>query len=612
MNPRTLTLLALGAIAVVGCPKSAVPEPATAVGPTADDARAFVQQVDAGLRAVWVAEAEASWTYATDITDEHAGLSAQATEAVMAYLSKAVKDSVQFDGVEGLDADTARQLKLLRLSTSLPAPDDAAKREELATLWTDLEGMYGKGEYCPTEDTCQDLGDLEKIISTAGSPDANYDTLLDAWTGWRTISPPMREKYERFAALGNEGAGELGFGNLGELWRSGYDMTPAEFETEIDRLWEQVKPLYDELHCHVRAELAEKYGEDKVPLDGPIPAHLLGNMWAQSWDNLYPMLEPHPGQQSLDITASLAEQGYDHLKMVKSGESFFTSLGLDPLPQTFWERSMFLKPADRDVVCHASAWDVGFNDDLRIKMCIKVDAEDFETIHHELGHNYYYHYYYQKPVLFQNGAHDGFHEGIGDTLALSITPGYLREIGLMPEGEDSEELALNKQMQSALAKIAFLPFGRMIDQWRWDVFSGKVDSANYNHHWWTVREKFQGVAAPVERTEADFDPGAKYHIPGNTPYIRYFLAHILQYQFHEALCREAGHEGPLHTCSIYGSEAAGEKLQAMLEMGSSKPWPDALEAVAGTRQMDATSIINYYQPLMTYLEGQNADRTCGW
>ena len=352
--------------------------------------------------------------------------------------------------------------------------------------------------------------------------------------------------------------------------------------------------------------------DEAVALDKPIPAHLTGNMWAQSWEHIYPLVEPYPGEPSLDVTEQLVAKGYEDQKMVRAAEGFFTSMGLDPLPDTFWERSMFTKPDDREVVCHASAWDIGMQDDLRIKMCIKPTMEDYVTIHHELGHNYYYHYYYTMPVLYQSGAHDGFHEAIGDAIALSITPSYLKEVGLLDEVSDNDKGAINKQMQDALAKIAFLPFGRMIDQWRWDVFSGKIPADQYNTGWWALREKFQGIAAPVERTEADFDPGAKYHIPGNTPYIRYFLAHILQFQFHKALCEAAGHEGPLHTCSIYGSTEAGDNLMAMLAMGASEPWPNALEKLTATREMDAAPLVEYFEPLAAYLEEQNKDRQCGW
>ena len=609
-----LSLVTVCALALTACPTpTEAPDPTGPAvapeGPTAADAAAFVKRADDGFREQWIAVETAGWAYATNITDETEAAAAKADEALMKFISETVAEAKTFDGVEGIDEDTARMLHLIKISTALPAPDDAAKRAELAGLSAELTGMYGKGKHCdPAGENCRDLGQLEKILADSD----DYDAQLEAWTAWRTISPPMKDKYARFAELSNEGARELGFSDLGAMWRSGYDMSPEELEAETDRLWEQVKPLYDQLHCHVRAKLAEKYGADKVPLDGPIPAHLTGNMWAQSWEYMYKDMEPYPGQPSLDITQALKDKGYDEVKMVKAAEGFFTSMGMDPLPQTFWERSMFTQPEDREVVCHASAWDVEMNDDLRIKMCIDVDMEDFIVIHHELGHNYYYHYYTDKPALYQQGAHDGFHEGIGDTLALSITPAYLNQIGLLDEVSDSPEAVLNKQMLDALQKISFLPFGRMIDQWRWDVFSGKTGPDEFNNRWWELREQYQGVGAPGPRPADAFDPGAKYHIPANTPYLRYFLAHILQFQFHKSLCEAAGHEGPLHTCSIYGSTEAGDKLKAMLAMGASKPWPDALEAATGTRQMDAGPLVEYFQPLQSWLEEQNKGRECGW
>jgi peptidyl-dipeptidase A len=571
------------------------------------DARAFVGQVDTDLRALWIEAETKAWDQATNITPETEKAAAEAHEKVMAYLNKTIPEAAKFDGTE-VDEDTRRQLDLLKRATSLPAPSDAAQRKELAALATEMQSMYGKGKYCKTEKDCRDLGTLSDVLANS----RKYDELLDAWVGWRTISKPMRAKYQRFAELANAGAKEINYGDTGQLWRSGYDMSPAELEQEVERLWQQVRPLYEQLHCHVRAKLAKKYGKKRVPKDGLIPAHLLGNMWAQEWANIYPLMEPHKGQPSINVTKALNDNSYDATKMVKQAESFFVSLGLDPLPATFWERSMLVKPEDRDVVCHASAWDPAYADDLRIKMCIKINMEDLVTIHHELGHNYYYHYYYKLPVLYQAGAHDGFHEGIGDTLALSVTPKYLKQIGLLKEVSDDDKAVINKQMQDALDKIAFLPFGVMIDKWRWGVFSGDIKPENYNAAWWELRKQYQGIAPPVERSEEDFDPGAKYHIPANTPYLRYFLARILQFQFHKALCESAGHEGPLHTCSIYDSKEAGKKLQAMLEMGASKPWPDALETVAGTRKMDAGPLMEYFQPLSGYLEQQNKGRTCGW
>jgi len=472
-----------------------------------------------------------------------------------------------------------------------------------------MEGLYGKGKWCGKDGAnCRDLLALEDVLKKS----RNYEELLDAWQGWHTISTPMRPMYERLVALSNEGARETGFANLGELWRAGYDMPPADFEKETDRLWRQVKPLYDDLHCYVRGRLQKTYGKDKVPDGKPIPAHLLGNMWAQEWGNVWPLVQPYPDGASLDLEPGLKKQGYDEKKLVKLGEAFFTSMGFDPLPATFWERSMFQKPRDREVVCHASAWDVSFADDLRIKMCIKVDEEDLVTVHHELGHVYYYHSYFQRPILFQQGANDGFHEAIGDALTLSITPQYYKDLGLLDAVPADEKALVNVMLKDSLEKIAFLPFGKLIDQWRWDVFSGKTAPKDYNAAWWALRRSYQGVDAPVARSEADFDPGAKYHIPSNVPYTRYFLARILQFQFHRAMCKTAGHKGPLHTCSVYGNKAVGAKLKDLLAAGASRPWPDTLEQFTGQRQMDATAILDYFAPLQKWLKKENKGQKCGW
>lgn len=576
------------------------------------EALAFVADNDKKLRELLSKSGLIEWDLATDVKPENEQRAAAAKEEVMAYIGEAIKTARKYDGVE-LDASARRQLDMLiKTGTTLPAPNDAAKRKELAEIATALDSMYATGKWgCEGEGDqkkCKEQGDAVEVLAKSD----NYDELLTAWTGWHSIGAPMRPKYQRFVELGNEGAKDIGYADVGELWRAGYDMTPAEFEAEMERLWQQVKPLYEQLHCHVRAELGEKYGTDKVPADGMIPAHLLGNLWAQEWPNVYRFMEPHAGLPSIDVTKGLEAAKFDEIKMVKTAESFFVSLGLDPLPQTFWERSLFTKPADREVQCHASAWDPTYSNDLRIKMCIKIDMEDFVTIHHELGHIYYYHAYYQLPIMLQAGANDGFHEGIGDTLALSVTPQYLKNIGLLSEVSDDPKALINQQLADGLEKISFLPFGLLIDKWRWGVFSGQIKPEEYNAAWWKLRNEYQGVAAPVERTEADFDPGAKYHIPGNTPYARYFLARILQFQFHKALCQAAGHTGPLHTCSIFGSKEAGAKLQAMLEMGASKPWPDALEAVTGTRTMDAGPMLEYFQPLQAWLTEQNTGRTCGW
>ncbi len=605
---KPLFFLLVLTFSLAGCDAYVTTEAGFADEPPEESADEFVARINAELDELGTEVAAANWVRSTYLTEDTAILASAAAEKYLAWHGRSVADSRQYEGQE-LSAETARALKLLKLSTAEPAPNDAAKRKELATITTDLAGMYGSGEYCPDDGReCMTLSDLTTIMAES----RDFEELLDAWVGWRTVAVPMRDKYQRFAELTNEGASELGYENLGEMWRAGYDMTPAEFEAESLRLWQQVKPLYDELHCHVRATLAEHYGEDKVPTDRPIPAHLLGNMWSHSWDPLYDLLEPYPGVASLDVDKAIKEQDYSPVEMVESAEEFYVSLGMPELPDTFWERSLLSQPADRDVICHASAWQIGWDNDVRIKMCIQQTYEELRVIYHELGHNYYYTANQDQPPLFQGGANAGFHEGIGDTITLSMTPRYLQEVGLIDSAETSFEATINRQMQQALAKVAFLPFGKLIDEWRWGVFSGEITPENYNKAWWDLRTHYQGIAAPVERNEDDFDPGAKYHVPANTSYTRYFIAHILQFQFQQALCKAAGHEGPLNECSIYGSKAAGDRLMAMLEAGASEPWQDTLEKLTGTREMDATAIIDYFQPLMAWLQEKNRNRKCGW
>ncbi|MCW8833191.1 MAG: M2 family metallopeptidase, partial [Colwellia sp.] len=500
-----------------------------------------------------------------------------------------------------------RQLDILKQSLVLPAPQDSAKSAELAKIGAELGSMYGKGSYTTKEGKKLSLGDMTSTMATS----RDYDELLEMWTGWREISPAMKPLYTRQAELANEGANGLGYKDLGAMWRSNYDMPADDFAKELDRLWGQVKPLYDDLHCYVRSELGKEYGEDKVPQDQPIPAHLLGNMWAQSWGNIYDVVAPENADPGYDVTKQLAANNYDEIKMVKGAEKFFTSLGFDALPETFWTRSLFTKPADRDVICHASAWDLDAKDDLRIKMCIQKTGEEFSVIHHELGHNFYQRAYKDQPVYFQNSANDGFHEAIGDTIALSVTPKYLKEIGLIDTiPDESKDIGL--LMKMALDKVAFIPFGLLVDQWRWKVYSGEVTPENYNSAWWELREKYQGVTAPVDRNADAFDPGAKYHVPGGVPYSRYFLAHIQQFEFHRALCEISGNTDPIHRCSIYNNKDAGKALNTMLEMGSSQPWQQAYKVLTGNEQMDATAILDYFAPLHTWLKDKNQGKQCGF
>src|SRR5471032_3152359 len=578
-------------------------KPAEASKATPEDARAFVAKVNLDLLRLIPEGATADWIKSTYITDDTERNSAAANERLFAYGSEAAKTATRFKGL-ALDPDTERMLYLIRVGS--PVIDDPKERLELTTTGARMEGFYGRAK----DKQGRDLGELEKLIDQS----RDYATLLDAWTSWHDTARPQRALYPRFVELQNEGARGAGFANMGDMWRAGYDMPPESFEKETDRLWQQVKPLYDDLHCYVRGKLQKQYGKDKVPDGKPIPAHLLGNMWAQEWTNIYPLVEPYQNAANLDVEGALAAQKWEPIRVVKTAEAFFVSLGLDPLPDTFWTRSQFVKPAGREVVCHASAWDVQYNNDLRVKVCITTPPreEDLETLHHELGHDYYFHAYYQLPILFQGGANDGFHEAIGDSLVLSMTPGYLRQLGLIPKVANDEKALIDVQLKDALAKVAFLPFGKVIDQWRWDVFSGKVAPADYNKSWWALREKYQGIAPAGVRDESAFDPAAKYHVAGNVPYMRYFLARILQFQFYRSMCQAAGHQGRLHECNFYGSKEAGAKLWKMLSLGASKPWPDALDVMTGSRQMDAGALVEYFAPLQAWLKEQNKGQTCGW
>lgn len=580
---------------------------------TIAEAEAFMKKAEAELEDIGIENNRAGWVAENFITDDTEVINAQAQERATAITTRLALQARRFDGLK-LPPELARKFKLLKLQLIAPAPNNDKERAELTRIAASLDADYGKGKYCKpapggtsTTPVCLSLGDLSRTLANSTNP----DELLDAWVGWHKISPPMRDRYARFVQLSNAGARELGFKDTGAMWRSSYDMTPEEFSTELERLWRQVEPLYVSLHAYVRKQLIKKYGKIADRPDGLIPAHLLGDMWAQEWGNIYPLVAPQNSDKGYDVTQLLKDHKTDELGMVRYGINFFSSLGFDPPQQTFWERSLFLKPRDRDVVCHASAWDIDYREDVRLKLCIEIREEDFITIHHELGHNYYQRAYQKQSPLFQDSANDGFHEAVGDTIALSVTPEYLKEVGLLdqipPESADIGYL-----LNTALDKVAFLPFGLLIDKWRWGVFSGQITPEQYNKMWWELKARYQGVAPPVERSEADFDPGAKYHVASNTPYVRYFLARILQFQFQRGLCQAAGYQGPLHRCSVYKNRTAGDRLHRMLSMGKSKPWPDALEAISGQRQMDATAILDYFAPLKKWLDEQNQGEKLGW
>ncbi|MDB4120691.1 M2 family metallopeptidase [Gammaproteobacteria bacterium] len=578
------------------------------------DVETFLERVELEDKTLGPVASSAYWLQANFITYDSQKVVADYGKRFQLLALERARQASTFDDVE-VSEENRRKLNLIKNSFVMPSPLDDTLAGEIANIMAELDAMYGAGQHCFGEGDCYDLEAFEGVIDNSRDP----DELLKAWEGWRNIGTPMKDKYLRMVEIGNLGAKDLGYEGLTDLWFSQYDMPAEEFLAETDRVWGELKPLYDALHCHVRSELSEHYGEEVVSKEGVLPAHVLGNMWGQSWANVYDLVYTPDNltvSSGIDLTRILEEKNIDEIEMTKIAENFFISLGFQPLPDTFWERSLFIKPQDRSVVCHASAWNLDADaNDLRIKMCIERNAEDFSTIHHELGHIFYYQAYNStQPSVFQSGANDGFHEAVGDLLALSITPEYYNKIGLISEAEAKAATSdpISLLMQQALQGVVSVPWTLMLDKWRAGVFSGETSESQLNDSWWELREYYQGIGVPRERGADAFDPGAKYHIPGNTPYTRYYLAQILQYQFHESLCNQMGFEGPLHECSIYDNELAGKKLRAMLSLGQSQEWQVALEALTGTRSLSGKSMLNYYKPLKVWLDAQNTDRTCGW
>ena len=575
--------------------------------PTADEARAFLDEAEARLLDAWTSAGRAAWVQGAYFTDDTTALAAAARAAAVGVAMELAAAGARFDGL-ALPGDLRRKLSRLKTSIAAPAPADPALRAEWSALAAGMEAVWIRGAHCPPGGgECLPRPEIERRFAEV----RDTDELLDLWLGWRAVAPPLRGSFARFVELSNAGARGLGFADLGELRRAGYDMPPEAFREELERLWSQVRPLYESLHCHVRASLADEYGSAIAPPGEPIPAHLLGDLSGRTWANVFDLAAPRGAGPGYDLTGLLEDAGVDAAGMVRYGERFFDSLGFDPLPDTFWERSLFVRPADRDVVCRAGAWNVDLDADVRIRMCLDVRGEDFVAVHRALGRNYYQRAYREQPPLYRAGAAGGFHEAVGGAAALSLTPEYLVEVGLLdeapPAGRD-----VGRLLRLALDKVAFLPFALLVDEWRWRVFSGEIRPEAYNEGWWDLRAAYQGVAPPAPRSEADFDPGAQYHVPADAPHARYFVAHVLQFQFHRALCAAAGHEGPLHRCSIFGSRAAGARLRAMLEPGASRPWPAVLQRGTGAREMDAAALLDYFAPLQAWLDERNEDRSCGW
>ncbi|KAJ6635505.1 Angiotensin-converting enzyme, partial [Pseudolycoriella hygida] len=516
------------------------------------------------------------------------------------------------------DPDVRRQLMLLKNIGTAALSD--ADLDSLTRIRTSMSGIYSSAKICPYERPVCDLEteglsldpQIEERLATLAKSGDNYNEMLYLWEEWREKSGKlMRDQYKEYVALSNKAAVANGFKDNGEMWRARYEHN--NLVELVDKLWSEVEPLYHELHRFVRHRLSDVYSMVNIG-DPLLPAHVFGNM-AQNWGHLYELTRPFPNASDVDVTSKMIDLEFDEYRMYNMSDEFYMSLGLPTSFVSYNPPSIIVKPTDRTITCHASAWDFCDGEDFRIKQCTKINMEDFLVVHHEMGHIMYYLMYKDQPQIYRTGANPGFHEAVGDTIALSVaTPKHLAAVGLLENYADSEADNINALYKMALERVAFLPFGLLIDKWRWDVFDGTTPESQWNQHWWELREKYQKIKAPTFRGEEFFDPGAKYHIPADSQYIAYFVAHILEFSFYRSLCIAAGEYDPnnstsqLHKCDYYNSEAAGNKLRAGLSLGYSKHWSEALQELTGSPEISSSALMEYFAPLYDFLKAENDKR----
>ncbi|KAL1140400.1 hypothetical protein AAG570_000332 [Ranatra chinensis] len=557
---------------------------------------------------------ELQWNFATNLTEPNKKrmVDAQGLQTKLERVSwqKAITFSWSLLG----DPQAVRQFRLIAAKGRPALPEH--RLAELQKIIQEMKDIYNKAKVCPYLPSMSPYCDLslEPDLTRTMAHSRSFEEQLHAWRSWRdAVGPKVKEKFFRYVDLANEAAKLMGYRDAGEQERALYGV--VDLESQVSEVWTSAAPLYRQLHAFVRSRLRKHYAPHRISPTAPIPAHLLGNMWAQNWKNILDLVLPFPGKRRADVTPEMLRQGYTPHRMVQTADEFFTSLGLKPMPVEFWLKSLIERPPDRPVACKASAWDFCNRRDYRIKQCIEVTMEDLLTLHHEMTHIEYYLQYADQPHLFRDGANPAFHEAISDAIGLSvITPRHMHRIGLLNNITDDYETDINFLMEMALDRIAYLPFAYIVDQWRWKVFAEGGLRNSVNSAWWELRVWHQGLIPPVARSENDFDPGAKYHIIADQPYIRYFIGLVLQFQIHEALCRVAGHIGTLHTCDIYRSREAGRLLSEIMSAGNSRPWPEILRMATrgATDKLDARPLLEYFKPLSLWLRVANRDEMIGW
>jgi len=617
VRPHFLLLVAGGA--VLGLPQEPLSSAINFPGSELEaKATAFVEDAEKQLEADAIEATFASWNYESNITDHNQQISLAAAKKSGLLVKKLGKEAQAFDLTQVKNEDVKRKLKLMRNLGTSALPE--AKLGRFNQLVSDMGSTYSKAKV--TKRGGSDLWSLEPELTEIMASSRDPDELQYYWEQWREKSGKMiKGNYHEYIDLYNEAAKLNGFSDASMMKVDPYES--KTFIQEMEDTWQGLKPLYEKLHAYVRNKLAAQY-PGKVQPGGALPAHLLGNMWAQQWNNIGDILKPYPSKPNLNVTGAMISQGWNQKKMFEKAEEFFTSMGLKPMPQEFWEGSILQKPEDgRDLTCHASAWDFYNGKDYRIKQCTRVNQEDFITVNHEMGHIQYYLQYSGQSYFYRTGANPGFHEGVADILSLAVgTAEYFQRLGLVGEEVDvaDEETNINILFDMALERIAFLPFGYLVDKFRWDVYSGVTSKEEMNCHWWKLRNQIQGLEPPSKRSKDHFDPGAKYHVAGDVGYVRYFTAFIYEFQFYRAMCLQSGRyvpgdpKKPLHRCNFYGSVEAGDKLKEMLVLGASRPWKEAMMKMTGQPEMSTKAIREYFEPLEKWLDEQNsaAGVSVGW
>nr|UJP38391.1 angiotensin-converting enzyme 2 [Taphozous melanopogon] len=587
---------------------------------TEEQAKTFLEKFNSEVEVLSFESSLASWNYNTNITDENVQKMSEAGDKLSAFYEEQYKLAKTYPLQEIQNLTIKRQLQVLQQND--PSVLSADKSKRLNTILNEMSTIYSTGKVCNPNNPQECLllaPGLENIMQKNSS---DYNQKLWAWEGWRSeVGKQLRPLYEEYVALKNEMARGNNYEDYGDYWRGdyetlgtdGYNYSRNQLIEDVERIFAEIKPLYEHLHAYVRAKLMAVY-PSRISPTGCLPAHLLGDMWGRFWTNLYPLTVPFGQKPNIDVTNAMVNQGWDAERIFKEAEKFFVSIALPNMTEGFWKNSMLTEPSDgRKVVCHPTAWDLG-QGDFRIKMCTKVTMEDFLTAHHEMGHIQYDMAYSTQPYLLRNGANEGFHEAVGEIMSLSVaTPKHLKAMGLLPpDFYEDKETEINFLLKQALNIVGTLPFTYMLEKWRWLVFKGEIPKEQWMKKWWEMKRKLVGVVEPLPHDETYCDPASLFHVANDYSFIRYFTRTILEFQFQEALCQTAQHKGPLHECDISNSTEAGSKLLQMLKLGKSEPWTSALEEIVGIKNMDVRPLLNYFEPLFTWLKDQNKNSFVGW